>query len=114
MTIRDGEVQCNKTRLKNRYLILFLFLCHSLLPLKRTVAMTVTRAIDIGKSIDFPCIMFMAFYFAYDSSDIRSSMPFTRFLTALFKKYDISIPIDLIRIKLEKPINKYSLTRSGG
>ena len=34
----DEEVQCNKTRLKDRYLMLFLFLCHSLLPLKRIVA----------------------------------------------------------------------------
>ena len=40
----DGEVQCSKTHLKDRYLILFLFSYHSLLPLKRTVAMSVTRA----------------------------------------------------------------------
>ena len=39
----DGEVQCSKTRLKDRYLILFLFSCHSLLPLKCIVAMSVTR-----------------------------------------------------------------------
>ena len=42
--IWDGEVQCNKTRIKDRYLILFLFSCHSLLPLKCTVAMVVARA----------------------------------------------------------------------
>ena len=39
----DGKVKCSKTCLKDRYLILFLFSCHSLLPLKRTVAMNVTR-----------------------------------------------------------------------
>ena len=37
--IWDGEVQCNKMHLKDRYLILVLFSCHSLLPLKHTVAM---------------------------------------------------------------------------
>ena len=31
----DGEIQCNKIRLKDKYLILFLFSCHTLLPLKR-------------------------------------------------------------------------------
>ncbi|GFS41513.1 hypothetical protein Acr_00g0074800 [Actinidia rufa] len=55
----DGEVQCNKTRLKDKYLILFLFSCHSLLPLKRTVSMNVARArllwaIGTGKTIDLP------------------------------------------------------------
>ncbi|GFY97576.1 hypothetical protein Acr_12g0001170 [Actinidia rufa] len=84
-----------------------------------TVAMSVTRmsllwAIGTGKSIDLPRIMFMAFCSAYDSSDIRGSVPFIRFLMALFKKYDISIPVDLIRTKQEKPIDKYSLTRSKG
>ena len=61
----DGEVQCNKTCLKDMYLILFLFSCHSLLPLKLTVAMSVTRAnllwaIGTGKSSDFPRIIFLS------------------------------------------------------
>ncbi|GFZ18313.1 hypothetical protein Acr_27g0000520 [Actinidia rufa] len=58
----DGEVQCNKTRLKDKYLILFLFSCHSLLPLKRTVSMNVAWArllwaIGTGKTIDLPRII---------------------------------------------------------
>ena len=61
--IWDGEVQCNKTRLKDRYLILFLFSCNSLLPLKRTVAIGVTRAnllwaIGTGKTINLHRMMF--------------------------------------------------------
>ena len=110
----DGEVQCNKTRLKDRCLILFLFSCHSLLPLKRTIAMSVTRAsllwaIGIGKLMDLPHIMFMGLCSSYDSFDIRVSIPFTKFLTALFKKHEISIHVDLIKTKPEKPIDKNSL-----
>ena len=57
----DGEVQYSKTRLKDRYLTLFLFSSHSLLPLKRMIAMSVTRAsllwaIGMGKSINLCCI----------------------------------------------------------
>ncbi|GFS44270.1 hypothetical protein Acr_00g0089480 [Actinidia rufa] len=72
----DGEVQCNKTRLKNKYLILFLFLCHSLLPLKRIVSMNVARArllwaIDTGKTIDLPRTMFLSLCSTYKASDKR-------------------------------------------
>ena len=56
--------------------------------------------------------MFMAIYSAYDSSDVRGSMPFTGFLTALFKKHGFSIPIDLIMVNPDKPIDNNSLTRS--
>ncbi|GFS31878.1 hypothetical protein Acr_00g0019670 [Actinidia rufa] len=88
----DGKVQCNKTRLKDKYLILFLFSCHSLLPLKRTVSMNVARArllwaIDTGKTIDLP---------------------------QLFKRSGVHIPLDFIRIELEGPIDRASLSRSEG
>ena len=115
----DGEVQCSKMRLKDWYLILFLFSCHSLLPLKCTVAMSITRAsllwvIGMGKSINLPRMMFMSLCVAYNSSDTRGSMPFMGFLTELFKRQGIHIPVDLIMTKLEKPIDRYSLTRSEG
>ncbi|GFY90901.1 late embryogenesis abundant protein, group 2 [Actinidia rufa] len=88
----DGEVQCNKTRLKDKYLILFLFSCHSLLPLKRTVSMNVARArllwaIGTGKTIDLP---------------------------QLFKRSGVHIPLDFIRIEPEGPIDRASLSRSEG
>ena len=44
----DGKVQCNKIRLKDRYLILFIFSYHSLLTLKRMVFMSVTRLVCCG------------------------------------------------------------------
>ncbi|GFZ14665.1 hypothetical protein Acr_24g0008550 [Actinidia rufa] len=80
----DGEVQCNKTHLKDKYLILFMFSCHSLLPLKRT------------------------------ASDKRGSVPFTGFLTELFKRSGVHIPLDFIRIEPEGPIDRASLSRSEG
>ena len=112
-------MQCSKTHLKDKYLILFLFSCHSLLPLKRTVAMSVTRAsllwvIDTGKSIDLPCMMFMSLRVAYNSSNRRGSVPFTVFLTELFKRHGIHIPVDLIRIEPEKAVDRYSLTQFEG
>ncbi|GFS36402.1 hypothetical protein Acr_00g0045760 [Actinidia rufa] len=115
----DGEVQCSKTHLKDRFILLFLFSCHSLLPLKRTVAMSVTRAnllwaIGMGKSIDLPRMMFMSLCAAYNSSDTRGSVPFTGFLSELFKRHGVHIPVDLTMIDPEKPIDRYSLTRSEG
>ncbi|GFS30838.1 hypothetical protein Acr_00g0014450 [Actinidia rufa] len=79
----DGEVQYNKTCLKDKYLILFLFSCHSLLPLKRIVSMNTARtrllwAISTGKSIDLTCIMFLSLCATHKSSDKRGSVPFTR------------------------------------
>ncbi|GFY96758.1 nucleosome assembly protein 1;2 [Actinidia rufa] len=115
----DGEVQCNKTRLKDKYLILFLFSCHSLLPLKRTVSMNVARArllwaIGTGKTIDLPCIMFLSLCATYKASDKRGSVPFTGFLTELFKRSGVHIPLDFIRIEPEGPIDRASLSRSEG
>ncbi|GFY88708.1 late embryogenesis abundant protein, group 2 [Actinidia rufa] len=115
----DGEVQCNKTRLKDKYLILFLFSCHSLLPLKRTVSMNVARArllwaIGTGKTIDLPRTMFLSLCSIYKASDKRGSVPFTGFLTELFKRSGVHIPLDFIRIEPEGPIDRASLSRSEG
>ncbi|GFS39338.1 hypothetical protein Acr_00g0062350 [Actinidia rufa] len=115
----DVEMQCNKMRLKDKYLILFLFSCHSLMPLKRTVAMSVVRtsllwAIGTGKSINLPRMIFLSLCATHNSLDLRGSMPFTGFLTEIFKRSKVHIPVDLTRTKPEKPINKYCLTRSEG
>ena len=100
----DGEVQSNKTRLKDSYLMLFLFSCHSLLSLKITVAMGITRAnliwaIGTGKSIDLPRMIYMALFSTYGSSDPRGFMPFIGFLTALFKRHDGSNPRVTMRMR---------------
>ena len=71
-------------------------------------------AIGMGKSIDLPRIMYMALFVVYGSSDPRGSVPFTEFLTELFKRHDVPIPIDFTRIEPEKPIDRYSLTQSEG
>ena len=41
-------------------------------------------------------------------------MPFMRFLSELFKRHGIHIPMDLIKIDQKKSIDRYSLTRSAG
>ncbi|GFY82744.1 hypothetical protein Acr_02g0009840 [Actinidia rufa] len=75
----DGEVQCNKIRLKDKARLLW--------------------AIGTRKTIDLPCIMFLSLCTTYKASDKRGSVPF---------------PIDFIRIELEGPIDRASLSRSEG
>ncbi|GFY85470.1 hypothetical protein Acr_04g0002080 [Actinidia rufa] len=115
----DGEVQCNKTCLKDKYLILFLFSCHFLLPLKSTMSMNTARArllwaIGTGKSIDLPLIMFLSLCTTHKSLDKRGYVPFTGFLMELFKKSGIHIPLDFTRIELEGAICRSFLSRSEG
>ncbi|GFY90914.1 hypothetical protein Acr_07g0011100 [Actinidia rufa] len=86
---------------------------------KCTVAMSVTRAnllwvVGTRKTINLSRMMVKALCSTYGSSDPRGSVPFTGFLTELFKRHYIHIPIDLIRTETEKPINRYSLTRLEG
>ncbi|GFS42198.1 hypothetical protein Acr_00g0078460 [Actinidia rufa] len=45
---------------------------------------------------------------------IRGSVPFTGFLTELFKRSGVHIPLDFIRIEPEGPIDRASLSRSEG
>ncbi|GFZ18293.1 hypothetical protein Acr_27g0000320 [Actinidia rufa] len=115
----DSEVQCNKTCLKDKYLILFLFLCHSLLPLKRAVYMNTTRArllwaIGIGKTIDLPRMMFLPLCAAHTASDERDYVPFTSFLMELFKRSGVHIRLDITRIEPKRAIDRSSLFRSEG
>ncbi|GFS30359.1 hypothetical protein Acr_00g0011450 [Actinidia rufa] len=53
--------------------------------------------IGMGKTINLPLMMFMSLCAAYTTSDTRGSVPFTRFLTELFNKSGVYIPVDLIR-----------------
>ena len=41
-------------------------------------------------------------------------MPFTEFLTELFKRHGVHILVDLTRTDPKKPIDRFSLTRSEG
>ncbi|GFY96757.1 hypothetical protein Acr_11g0010630 [Actinidia rufa] len=71
-------------------------------------------AIGTGKTIDLPCIMFLSLCATYKASDKRGSVPFTVFLTELFKRSRVHIPLDFIRIEPEGPIDRASLSRSEG
>ncbi|GFY91467.1 hypothetical protein Acr_07g0016630 [Actinidia rufa] len=84
-----------------------------------TVSMSVTRArfiwaIGIGKTIDLPHMMFMSLCATHMALDINGFVPFTGFLTELFKSTGVHILIDLIRIELERPINRSSLSQYEG
>ncbi|GFS32708.1 hypothetical protein Acr_00g0024160 [Actinidia rufa] len=115
----DGKAQCNKTCLKDKYLVLVLFLCHSLLPLNHTMSMNTTMAklvwaIGMGKTIDLPRMMFLSLCVAYTASDKRGSVHFTGFLTELFKRSGVHIPLDITGIEPKGAIDRSSLSRSEG
>ena len=61
----------------------------------------------MGKSIDLPRMTLCA---VYNSSDPKESVPFTGFLTELFKRHGVHIPMDLIKIESKKPIDRNLLT----
>ena len=115
----DGEVQCSKTRLKDKYLIRFLFSCHFLLPLKRTVSMNLTRAkllwaIGTRKTIDLLRMMFMTLCATHSGSNMRGYMPYTGLLTELFKRSGVRIPLGITRVEPEGAIDRFFLSRSEG
>ena len=115
----DGVVHCSKQKLKSRYLILFLFSCYFLMPLKRTVDMSLNRAqllwaIGTGKSIDLPRYMFLQIYHAYTHTNPKGSIPFTCMLTKLIRDSKAKIPRDLITQDQENPIDCATLSRSEG
>ena len=62
--------------------------------------------IGMGKSIDLPRMMYMALFYAYELSDPRGYVPFIGFLTELFKRHDVPIPIDLTRTEPKEPIDR--------
>ena len=115
----DGKVHCSKQKLNSRYLILFLFSCYSLIPLKRTVDMSLTRAqllwaIGTGKSIDLPRYMFLQIYHAYTHPNPKGSIPFTCMLTKLIRDSKAKVPRDLVTQDQENPIDYATLSRSEG
>ncbi|GFS40703.1 hypothetical protein Acr_00g0069930 [Actinidia rufa] len=67
-----------------------------------------------GKTNDLPRMMFVSLCATHIASDTRGSVSFTRFLTELFKKSGVHIPVDLIRAKPKRPIDISSLSRSDG
>ncbi|GFY91429.1 hypothetical protein Acr_07g0016250 [Actinidia rufa] len=82
---------------------------------ERTVSVSVARVrllwtIGMGKTIDLPRMMFMSICAAHTASDTRGTVPFTGFLTELFKRSGVHIPVDLIRIEPKKPIDRSSLS----
>ncbi|GFS41533.1 hypothetical protein Acr_00g0074960 [Actinidia rufa] len=83
---------------------------------ERTVSMNLTRAsllwaIGMGKTINLPCMMFLSLCAAHTALDLRGSVPFTRFLTKLFRSSGVRIPLDLIRNELERAIDRSLLSR---
>ncbi|GFY90981.1 hypothetical protein Acr_27g0000470 [Actinidia rufa] len=68
----------------------------------------------MGKTIDLPRMMFMSLCVAQTVSGTRGFMPFTGFLTELFKRSGVHIPVNLIRIDPKRPIDRSSLSRSEG
>ncbi|GFZ06714.1 hypothetical protein Acr_18g0008840 [Actinidia rufa] len=84
-----------------------------------TVSMNLTRAsllwaIGTGKIIDFPNMMFLSLCATHTASDLWGSIPFMGFLTELFRRSGVCIPLDLIRNEPEGAIDRSSLSRSEG
>ncbi|GFY97631.1 hypothetical protein Acr_12g0001720 [Actinidia rufa] len=71
-------------------------------------------AIGTGRTIDFPRMMFLSLCAAHTASDKRGSVLFTGFLTELFKRSGVQIPVDITRIEPEGVIDRSSLSRSKG
>ncbi|GFY90866.1 hypothetical protein Acr_07g0010620 [Actinidia rufa] len=86
---------------------------------ERTVSMNLTKAsllwaIGTGKTIDLPRMMFLSFCAAHTASDLRGFVPFMGFLTKLFRRSGIRIPLDLIRNEPEGAIDRSSLSQYKG
>ncbi|GFZ18577.1 transmembrane protein, putative [Actinidia rufa] len=84
-----------------------------------TVSMNTARArllwaIGTGKSIDLPRIMFLSLYATYKAADKKGYVPFIGFLTELFKRNGVHIPLDFTRVEPEGAIDRASLSRSEG
>ncbi|GFS40619.1 hypothetical protein Acr_00g0069550 [Actinidia rufa] len=84
----DGETQCNKARL--------------------------LWAIGTGETIDLPRMMFTTLCATYAGVDARGFVPYTDFLTELFKRSGVHIPIGFTRVKPEGPIDRSYLSRFEG
>ncbi|GFY90855.1 hypothetical protein Acr_07g0010510 [Actinidia rufa] len=84
-----------------------------------TMSMNTARArllwaIGTGKTIDLPRIMFLSLCVAHKASDKRGLVPFTGFLTELFKRNGVHIPLDITKTEPLGAIDRSSLSRSEG
>ena len=71
-------------------------------------------AIGTGKTIDLPHMMFMTLCVAYTGGDARGSVPYTSFLTELFKRSGVHISIGFTWVKPEGAIDRSFASRSEG
>ncbi|GFS33138.1 hypothetical protein Acr_00g0026560 [Actinidia rufa] len=71
-------------------------------------------AIGIGKTINLPRMMFMTLCTTYAGGDVRGSVPYTGFLTEMFKRNGVHIRIGFTRVEPEGAIDRSSLSRSEG
>ena len=66
----------------------------------------------MGKTIDFLRMMFLSLCAAHTTLDLRGFVPFTGFLTELFRMSGVRIPLDLIRNEPKGAIDRSFLSRS--
>ncbi|GFZ15794.1 hypothetical protein Acr_25g0002030 [Actinidia rufa] len=69
-------------------------------------------AIGTGKTIDLPRMMLLSLCTAHTASDKSGYVPFTGFLTELFKRSGVHIPLNITKIEPEGAIDRSSLSRS--
>ncbi|GFY95625.1 hypothetical protein Acr_10g0010100 [Actinidia rufa] len=70
--------------------------------------------IGMGKTIDLSRMMLLSLCAAHTASNKRDSVPFTGFLTELFKRSGVYILVDITRINPEWAIDRSSLSRFEG
>ncbi|GFZ05437.1 hypothetical protein Acr_17g0010090 [Actinidia rufa] len=71
-------------------------------------------AIGTRKTIDLPRMMFMTLCAAYAGGDARGSVSYTGFLTELFKRNGVHIPLGFTRVEPEGAIDRSTVSRSEG
>ncbi|GFS38839.1 hypothetical protein Acr_00g0059750 [Actinidia rufa] len=71
-------------------------------------------AIGMGKTIDFPRIMFLSLCVTHKALEKRGLVPFTWFLTKLFKRNGVHIPLDITRTEPKGAIDRSLFSRSKG
>ncbi|GFY95389.1 hypothetical protein Acr_10g0007740 [Actinidia rufa] len=68
----------------------------------------------IRRTIDLPRMIFTTLCAAYTGGDARGFVPYTGFLTELFKRSGVHIPISFTRVEPERAIDRSSLSRFEG
>ena len=114
---RPGDIQLKMKFLKERYLPLFLWTCHTILPLARLSDVSLMRAqllwaIGTGLTIDLPYYMFMDLYTLYTNPTPLSSIPHTCLLTKLIKGAKVKIPGNAVQEKSKGKITLKTISKS--